>query len=467
MAARPQVLTVDNPFSGTTYCELPFTGEREAMATVDRAARAQKAWARVPIEERIALIGRFIDAFLADKESVARDITGMMGKPLTQARVEVDTMVGRARHMASIAAEVLADVELEPVDALRRKVIREPVGVVLNVAPWNYPLLTAVNCIVPAVLAGNSVIIKHASRTPLCGEHFARAFAKAGAPKDLVSALVLSHRDVDAIIQRPEVGHVAFTGSVKGGHEIYRSAAAHRFINATLELGGKDPGYVAADADFDHALEHLVDGAFYNAGQSCCGIERIYVHHSMYERFVEGAVELVKRYRLGDPMEETTSMGPLANPGAAEFIAGQVEEARSKGARVLRGGKPTSVGGKGRFFDPCVVADATHEMSLMVEESFGPVVGIAPVKDDEEALQLMNDSPYGLTCAVWTADPERAEWFARRLETGTVFMNRCDYLDPALPWTGVKDTGKGVSLSKWGFDGVTRLKSLNFRVRTR
>ncbi|MFN7133413.1 MAG: aldehyde dehydrogenase family protein, partial [Myxococcales bacterium] len=324
MAARPQVLSVDNPYSGETYCELPLVSESEAMAAVDRAARAQKQWAETKVAERVALVGRFIEAFLADKEAVARDITGMMGKPIGQARGEVDTMAARARYMASVAEEVLADVELPPVENFRKKIIREPVGVVLNVAPWNYPLLTAVNCIVPAVLAGNSVIIKHASRTPLCGEHFARAFQKAGAPKDLVTALVLSHKAVDGIIQRKEVGHVAFTGSVKGGHEIYRSAAANRFINATLELGGKDPGYVAEDADFNHALENLVDGAFYNAGQSCCGIERIYVHEKHYDRFVEGAVELVKKYRLGDPMDPATTMGPMATPGSAEFIEGQV-----------------------------------------------------------------------------------------------------------------------------------------------
>ena len=464
MAAK--ILTVDNPYSGIPYVELPLASVEEAAATVKRAAAAQKEWAKVPVAERVKLVGRFVEAFLSMKEQVAKDITGMMGKPLGQARGEVDTLAARSRYMASVAEESLAEVPLPQVANFHRKVVREPVGVVLVIAPWNYPLLTAVNAVVPAILAGNSVVLKHAARTPLCGEHFARAFEKAGAPKDLVQAIHCDHATCATMIARPEVGFVNFTGSVPGGHQIYEQTAK-RFIDAGLELGGKDPGYVAADADFDHAVENLVDGAFYNAGQSCCGIERIYVHQSLYPRFVDAATALVKKYVLGDPTDAATTLGPLAQPGSDQFIARQIAEAKQKGARILCGGSAIQVNGKGRFLDPCVVADATHAMSVMVEESFGPVVGIAPVKDDEEAIRLMNDSPYGLTCAIWTADEARAERMAHRLETGTVFMNRCDYLDPALPWVGVKDSGKGLSLSKWGFHAVTRLKSLHFRLKTK
>jgi acyl-CoA reductase-like NAD-dependent aldehyde dehydrogenase len=465
MDPSKRTLRVDNPFSGEVTCELPYASANEAMRAVDTAAQVQRKFGRTPVGDRAALVRQFCNAARADKESIAQDITQMMGKPLKEARGEVDTMIDRASYMASIAEEALADEPLPEKAGFKRFIAREPLGVVLDVAPWNYPLLTAVNVIVPAVLAGNSVIVKHASRTPLCGEHFARAFAKAGAPKDLVQAVATDHGTVSKMIARPEVGYVAFTGSVPGGHHIY-GEAAKRFIGVGLELGGKDPGYVAEDADLGHAVANLIDGAFYNAGQSCCGIERIYVHEKLYDRFVEQAAQLARSYQLGDPMDDATTMGPMATADAPGFLAKQIQEAKAKGARVLTGGEPTSVNGKGRFFAPTVVAEATHQMSMMVEESFGPIVGIAPVKDDQQALQLMNDSPYGLTAAIWTASEERARELGRQLETGTVFMNRCDYLDPALAWVGVKDSGLGCSLSKHGLLALTRPKSFHLRLKT-
>jgi len=327
--------------------------------------------------------------------------------------------------------------------------------------------LITVNVVIPAVLAGNAVIIKQANRTALCGDAFARNFAEAGAPEGLVTAIDASHETTARIIARPEVGFVSFTGSVRGGHEVYREGAK-RFVDVGLELGGKDPAYVAPDADLDHAIANVVDGAFYNAGQSCCGIERIYVHASLYDNFVEGALAEVRKYALGDPLMTSTSMGPMAQPDAPQKLEAQVEEAKAKGGRILTGGKATrDAAGHGRFFDPCLVADANHSMNgLMVEESFGPIVGVQKVADDDEAVKLMNDSPYGLTAAIWTRDQERAFRMGSQIETGTFFMNRCDYLDPMLPWTGVKDTGKGASLGKYGFQSVTRLKSFNFRTQT-
>ncbi len=465
MATSRSVLSVDNPYSGQTVCELPLLSADEAHAVVQRAAQVQARFAKSPVKERVQLVRAFCEAAKAKKETIASDITRMMGKPLKQARGEVDTMIDRSLYMASIAEEALRDRALPAKEGFARFVSREPLGVVLDIAPWNYPLLTAVNVIVPAVLAGNSVVIKHASRTPLCGEHFAGAFRDAGAPDGLVQAVVTSHAVVSQLIARPEVGFVAFTGSVPGGRQVY-GEAAKRFIDVGLELGGKDPGYVAEDADLAHAIENLVDGAFYNAGQSCCGIERIYVHQSLYDRFVEGAVKAVAAYKLGDPLEEATTLGPMATPDAPGFLEKQVSEAKALGGRVLCGGAPLSVGGKGRFFAPTVVAEATHRMALMVEESFGPIVGIAPVKDDAEALKLMNDSPYGLTAAVWTGSQERAMELGRGLQTGTVFMNRCDYLDPALPWVGVKDSGLGCSLSEQGLLTLTRPKSFHLRLRT-
>jgi acyl-CoA reductase-like NAD-dependent aldehyde dehydrogenase len=457
---------IDDPYSGEVVAERRLLEPGEVEKVVARAARAQRAWAATAISERVAVCERFCKAFETGAERIATEITRQMGKPLAQSRNEVRTAVQRARHMMSIAPEALADEQLTKIPGFTRFIRHQPVGVVLDISAWNYPLLISVNVIVPAVLAGDSVLIKHATRTALCGEAFERAFGEAGAPDGLVIAVHAGHDVCSQIIARPEVGYVSFTGSVRGGHEIYREVGK-RFVDAGLELGGKDPAYVAPDADFDHAVANLVDGAFYNAGQSCCGIERIYVHQSLYDRFVEGALAEVRKLRMGDPMEASTTLGPMAQPGAPEKLEAQVAEARAKGGRVLCGGKASAVNGKGRFFDPCLIADATHQMhGLMVEESFGPIVGVASVADDDEAVRLMNDSPYGLTAAIWTRDPERALRIGSRIETGTFYMNRCDYLDPALPWTGVKDSGKGNSLSRYGFLSLTRRKSFHLRTQT-
>ena len=458
---------IDNPYTGETVAERPLLAASGVEGLVSRAHRAHKLWMRVPLQDRVALCERFCQEFEKDAERIAREVTQQMGKPLSQARGEVKTALFRARSMMSLAAEALRDEPLPPVPGFTRFIRHEPVGVVLDISAWNYPLLITVNVVVPAVLAGNAVLIKSANRTALCGDAFARAFEKAGAPENLATAIDASHAVCAQIIARPEVGFVSFTGSVRGGHEVYREGAK-RFIDVGLELGGKDPAYVAPDADLDHAIANIVDGAFYNAGQSCCGIERIYVHQGVYDRFVEGALAEVRKYQLGDPLAAGSSMGPMAQPGAPEMLKLQVDEARAKGGRVLCGGAPIHDGaGKGRFFDPCLVVEATHAMhGLMVEESFGPIVGVQKVADDDEAVRLMNDSPYGLTAAIWTRDQERAFRVGAQIETGTFFMNRCDSLDPLLPWTGVKDTGKGMSLSKYGFLSVTRRKSFHLRTQT-
>lgn len=459
-------LAVDNPYTGETYCEVGLSNSAEMGATVDRAAAAQRTWAaETSIEERVALCGRFMEAFEADGERVAEDITGMMGKPLKYARGEIGGARERCEGMMALAPKALSPEVLPARPNFRREIHKAPVGVVLCVAPWNYPLLTTVNCVVPAVLAGNSVIVKHSSRTPLCADAFARAFEAAGAPAHLVQALHCGHGVVDECIQRDEVGFVSFTGSVGGGHSIYNSVARNRFIDATLELGGKDPAYVAEDADLEAAAAGLVDGAFFNAGQSCCGIERVYVHESKYDAFLEAAKVHVDAYALGDPRAEATTMGPLAQDDAAAFLKGQVDDAVAGGATLLSGGAPTTdAAGLGRFFAPTLLGDCDHSMEIMTEESFGPVLGVMKVQDDAAAVDLMNDSAYGLSACVFTKDHARAEWMSERVETGTFFQNRCDYLDPELAWTGVKDTGKGVSLSEHGFRGVTRLRNFHAKL---
>uniref|UniRef100_UPI003D11A0CF aldehyde dehydrogenase family protein n=1 Tax=Roseibium sp. TaxID=1936156 RepID=UPI003D11A0CF len=370
----------------------------------------------------------------------------------------------RARHMIAIAEDALKDVQTQPKDGFPRFIRREPLGTVFVVAPWNYPYLTSVNSIVPALMACNTVIIKHSAQTPLVAERYTEAFKAAGIPEWVVQHIHTSHEDVAKMIQDDRISFVAFTGSVPGGHAI-QEAASGRFIGTGMELGGKDPAYVRADADLDYAIGNLVDGAFYNAGQCCCGIERIYVQESLYDRFVDGFVDLTSQYKLGNPLDEETTLGPMAQARFAAWVREQTDEALRKGAKAHIDMSAFPANKEGTpYLAPQVLTDVNHQMSVMREESFGPVVGIMKVKDDEEALQFMNDSPYGLTASIWTEDVQAAAEIGDRIETGTVFMNRCDYLDPALVWTGVKDTGKGAALSEIGFHNLTRPKSFHFRV---
>jgi acyl-CoA reductase-like NAD-dependent aldehyde dehydrogenase len=434
----------------------------EVDAVVKRAREAFTVWRNTPIAERVALCKRFMAEFEGMRDEIAQNLTIQMGKPLQQSNGEVSGTLGRAEHMISIAEAVLADEWLPEKPGFKRYIRHEPLGVVLDIAAWNYPLLIAVNVVVPAILAGNAVIIKHSSRTPLCGEAFAEAFCRAGAPEFLVQNVVASHAVTEALMQNPGVDHVSFTGSVKGGHEVMQSTAG-RFIDVGLELGGKDPAYVCADADFDYAVANCVDGVFYNAGQSCCAVERVYVDRSIYDRFVEAYVAIVRQYVLGDPMAAHTSIGPLAAKGSPAFLREQVEAAVRAGGRLVVDPKEFATPSTGWFFAPAVVADAPQDCALIQEESFGPVIGILPVSSDDEAIKCMNDSPYGLTASIWTSDLDRAIRIGERIETGTFYMNRCDFLDPALPWCGVKDTGRGASLSHYGFHHLTRLKSMHLR----
>jgi acyl-CoA reductase-like NAD-dependent aldehyde dehydrogenase len=462
-ADDPQRLAVDDPFTGAIACTVPLADDATVNATLDRARDRSRAWRSTSIADRIALCERAVAAMENSADAIATSITKMMGKPLAQARGEVKGMAARARHMMAVAESALADTTLSPAAGFERRIVREPLGVVLDLPAWNYPLLTAVNCVVPAVLAGNAVIVKHSPRSPLCGDHFARAFADAGAPAHLVQALSCSHATSERMVGDARVDHVVFTGSVFGGHRMVE-AGAKRFLHPCLELGGNDPAYVAPDCDLDKTAENVVDGAMYNAGQSCCAVERVYVHEAVYEKFLERVEPLARAYLLGDPMAETTTMGPIAQPNHVADLEAFVADATGKGARVVTGGKRTSAGGRGRFFEPTVIADGSHTMRLFREESFGPVLPVMRVASDDEALARMNDSSLGLTASVWTRDRDRAARFARSLEAGTVFMNRCDYLDPALPWSGWKDSGRGVSLSALGFEGLTRPKAIHFRL---
>jgi len=439
----------------------------DALRRLEHAEAVQRQWRRTPLSERVRVCLSMLDEYAKRVDEYAEQITRMMGKPLGQARGEFErSMTERVRYLCGIAEEALANDTLPDRDGLHRYIRHEPVGVVLDIAAWNYPLLIAVNVIVPAVLAGDAVLVKHASQTALVAEQFQDSFLAAGAPNGLVQAVHMSHETAAKLVATRRLGFVSFTGSVRGGHEVYRTVAQDNFIPVGLELGGKDPALVLPDCDFDFTVENLVDGAFYNAGQSCCGIERIYVDASIYDRFVEAYVAKTREYVVGNPLEPGVTMGPLVDAKAAAHVRRQIEEAVGKGARVLVGSKDFAVPDLSKaYLAPHVLVDVDHTMKVMTEESFGPVIGIMKVRDVGEGVKLMNDSEYGLTASIWTRDVPLGEDLATGVEAGTVYVNRCDYLDPGLAWTGVKDSGFGCSLSKLGFLSVTRPKSYHLRAR--
>lgn len=458
--ARRATLKVVNPYNLRTVCEIAYAEGKALEDKVDLARRAFEIWRRLPLDQRMGRVEGGLEYFRTHREEIARDITLQMGKPIREARREVDTFFERALHMLSIAPSALSSEVLPKKQGLVRRIVHEPLGVVLNIAAWNYPLLIPVNVVVPALLAGNIVLLKHSAKTPLCGQHFERAFGELD-PPGLVTNLVLTHERTAKLVADPRIGHVAFTGSVEGGREIYREVSK-RFLGVGLELGGKDPAYVAEDADLDFTAENVVDGACYNAGQSCCAVERVYVHKKLYKKFLTRAQAILKRCKMGDPLDETTTLGPLASKAALDTLKRQVEDAVHRGARVIWGGKRIE-GERGHFFPPTLLADVPNDAEAMQEESFGPLVPVQAVAGDDEALSRMNDTRYGLTASVWTRDSNRAERFARELAVGTVYQNRCDYLDPALPWTGVGESGFGSTLSRYGFHHLTRRKAVHFR----
>lgn len=448
-----------SPIDGSVYAERETLSTEAAQDAVARARRAQKAWAARPLQERVDLVMAALKEIENSTDRMTEELAHQMGRPVRYGG-EFGGLQERTSHMAKIAADALAPKVIEESDAFSRKIMREPHGVVFVVAPWNYPYMTANNTIAPALIAGNSVILKHASQTILVGEHLADAYRAAGVPEDVFQNVVLSHDTTSALIADNAFDFVNFTGSVGGGQAMER-AAAGTFTGVATELGGKDPAYVRADANLDAAVDGVMDGAMFNAGQCCCGIERIYVHESLYDAFVEKAVAWVNNLNLGNPLDQTTTLGPMANVRFANEVRAQIDEAVAAGAKAHIDRMPADDGGA--YLTPQVLTDVTHEMRVMRDESFGPVVGIMPVKDDEEAIALMNDSQFGLTAAIFTADADAAEAIGQRLETGTVFMNRADYLDPALCWTGCKQTGRGAGLSELGYHALTRPKSYHLK----
>jgi acyl-CoA reductase-like NAD-dependent aldehyde dehydrogenase len=452
-----------SPVDGSIVARRPIATDLEIGRALVAARQAQQEWSRVPLAERKAKVLAFLEVMRAQNDEIVPELAMQMGRPVRYGG-ELRSLEERVQTLVELSDEALAPTTPAARPGFRRMIKRVPAGLVLVIAPWNYPYLTAVNAVVPALLSGNAVILKHATQTLLVGERFQSAMDQVGLPKNLFTTLNLDHGAAEKLIASRSVDHVNFTGSVAGGRAIER-AAAGTFTTLGLELGGKDPAYVRPDADLDFAVEQLVDGAFYNSGQCCCGIERVYVHEHIYHRFVDAFVDLTSRYELGSPLAQETTLGPMAATRFADTVRVHTREALVKGARPLIDPGRFSADKAGTaYLMPQVLVDVDHTMRVMMEESFGPVVGIMKVASDEAAVELMNDSPYGLTASVWTADAGAAERIGDGIATGTVFMNRCDYVDPSLAWTGVKDTGRGASMSRLGFEALTRPKSFHLRI---
>ncbi|WP_300436532.1 aldehyde dehydrogenase family protein [uncultured Mameliella sp.] len=452
-----------SPIDGSVFAERPTLSLDEAKTAAAKGRAAQAAWAARPLQERVDLVMAGVAAVGAMNDEIVPELAHMMGRPVRFGG-EFGGFDERASHMAAIAAEALAPIEVGEDETFKRYIKRVPLGLVLVVAPWNYPYMTAINTVAPALIAGNTVMLKHATQTLLVGERMARAFHSVGVPEEVFQNVFLSHDTTSDLIAANAFDFVNFTGSVGGGKAMER-AAAGTFTGIGLELGGKDPGYVMEDADVDAAVDTLIDGAMFNSGQCCCGIERIYVHESLFDSFLEKALAVVRGYKLGNPLDQDTTIGPMANVRFAQEVRAQIKEAVEAGATAHIDTFPEDDGGT--YLTPQILTDVTHDMRVMRDESFGPVVGIMKVKGDEEAIALMNDSDFGLTASLWTQDVARAERVGDRIETGTVFMNRADYLDPGLCWTGCKQTGRGGGLSVIGYHNLTRPKSYHLKKVTK
>lgn len=455
-------LTCISPIDGSVFATRQTLSLDAARDAISETRAAQAAWAARPLQERVDLVKAGVAAVGALNDEIVPELAHMMGRPIRYGG-EFGGFNERASHMAEIAADALADVTVGEDAQFRRYIRRLAHGVVFVVAPWNYPYMTAINTVAPALIAGNAVVLKHATQTLLAGERMAQAFHAAGVPEAVFRNVFLTHDTTAALIAEGAFNFINFTGSVGGGQAMER-AAAGTFTGLGLELGGKDPGYVMDDADLDAAVAGLIDGAMFNAGQCCCGIERIYVHESLLDAFVEKSVALVRGFRLGNPLDARTTLGPLANARFAKEVRAQIDEAMTAGATAHI--ETFAEDDDGCYLTPQILTNVSHDMRVMRDETFGPVVGIMPVRDDGEAIRLMNDSPFGLTASLWSRDIDRAARVGDAIETGTVFMNRADYLDPGLCWTGCKQTGRGGALSVIGYHNLTRPKSYHLKKAT-
>jgi acyl-CoA reductase-like NAD-dependent aldehyde dehydrogenase len=457
-------MKVINPATETAIAELPEDGPAAITVKVAKARAAQPAWAARPFAERAETIRRFAAALVASKTELALTLTREMGKPVKQAENELSAMAGRldfflTATQAQLESDVVHREGGEPVAKLEEEIAHEPLGVVANISAWNYPYFVGSNVFVPALLTGNTVVFKPSEITPQTGLHIARLLHQAGVPADAFVPVIGGGPAGQALLGQ-DIDGVFFTGSHATGRKI-AEAVASRLVKVQLELGGKDPTYVADDVDVRAAAEGLADGAFYNTGQSCCSVERIYVNQKIAPAFIAAFVETVRGFIIGDPEDPATYIGPLAREAQLGVLAAQVEDAVKKGARLLVGGQ--RLPRKGYYFAPTVLTDVTHDMAVMRDESFGPIIGIQVVKDDAEAVKLMNDTEYGLTAGVYSGDRQRARAILKDVNAGSVYWNCCDRVSPRLPWTGRKHSGIGSTLSTLGIRAFLQPKAWHLR----
>ncbi|KAI5310742.1 hypothetical protein KEM55_002671 [Ascosphaera atra] len=461
-----ETITTISPSTGKGIIKRTGATPSEMLSMARAAQAGYRNWSETTtLTQRKQLVSKALKVFESKKDEIAKGITEQMGRPIAYTAKEVLTAVKRCQFLMSVVDERLGTTDGQAEEGFRRYIKKVPLGVVLIIFPWNYPLMTLINSLVPALLVGNAVIIKPSPQTPLLAEQVTQVFHETGLPTN-----VLQHfhcgtpSNMDTLLKSPLINHVCFTGSVAGGLAVQK-ALSDRIVNVGLELGGNDPAYVRPDVNLAWAAEEIVDGAIFNSGQSCCAIERVYVHESVHDAFVEKVKKVLAGYRVGDPMNPSTQVGPVISAASRIAIMSQIADACRKGAKDVTPANasfdklPTT----GHFVRPTLLTGTNHEMVVMQQETFGPVIPVMKVKDDEEAVQLMNDSDLGLTASVWTKDVAYGEKLADRIEAGTVFVNRSDFPSPDLAWTGFKNSGKGVTLSKFGFDQFVKLKSFHVK----
>ncbi|WVQ66337.1 uncharacterized protein L199_004516 [Kwoniella botswanensis] len=471
------IQTTISPYTQKPVCTRPLLSESELDNVIAESVKAHKSWKKVPLEERVAIARKWLTEFENISDVACEDLSVQMGRPISQCKGEINGTIWRARHMIEIATEALAPIpQTKPeVEGVEKWILKQPLGVVAVLSPWNYPHLCLVNAVVAALLSGNAVIIKPAPQTPSPAERWVSTWQSAGLPNNLLQVVHLTQeRTLSQLCQDQRIDFISFTGSVPGGRAVQQAASQGKgFKGICLELGGNDPAYVREDADIKWTAEQVVDGVMFNSGQSCCAIERVYVHSAIYDEFVKAFVEVAKTYKLGDPSDTKTNIGPVVSVASAARIRKQVKDAVEAGAQIMLDESHFPEAKEGTsLVGPTVLINVNHSMELMNEETFGPVVGIMKVEGDDEALQLMNDSIYGLTASIWTnpTDPQSlaaAHHLSTELECGTVYLNKCDALDPSLPWHGWKNSGQGVSLSHLVYDAVTHKKSIMKRVEVK
>ncbi len=454
-------MKIVNPADGTVITEVTADNAAAVRRKYELARAGQPKWAKIPVRKRLAAISEFRERIEAMHETLARTLTHEVGKPIRQSRNELNGLLDRIDFFVRTSARAIRDetVFADAEQKLEERITHEPLGVIANISAWNYPYFVGSNVFVPALVAGNAVLYKPSEFATLTGTHIAEMLHEAGVPRDVFVPVIGDGATGAALLRQPIDG-VFFTGSYPTGAKI-AAKAAKRMVKVQLELGGKDPIYVCDDVDIKAAAAGVADGAFYNTGQSCCSVERIYVHEAIHDRFVDAFVAEVKAYRIGDPMDEGTYIGAITRRPQIDVLKKQVADARRKGAKLLLGG--SVVKRKGNWFEPTIFTDVDHSMALMTDESFGPIIGIQSVADDAAAVDLMNDTMYGLTAGVYTKDAKRAKRILGQLRVGSVYWNCCDRVSPRLPWSGVGHSGIGLTLSTYGIQTFTRPKAWHLR----